>query len=340
MGIIDQVLGAGYTVERVRFVNSRGREVASFSNEAPRQVTGNRFTSLPRGDLAKVVYDKLVGRVETFFGDTITAIEDNGAAVMVHFNKHGTRDFDLLIGADGLHSNVRRLVFGDESRFEKRLGYYVAAFEAQEYQPRDENIYVGYGAAGRQVARFALRGGRTMFLFVFTQDWLNGLNPRSDEEYKALLHRVFGDAGWECPQILNAMDRADEIYFDSVSQIRMETWSKGRVALVGDAAACASLLAGEGTGLALTEAYVLAGEIHEARGDYLRAFRRYEERLRPFIASKQKSAQGFASSFAPKTTLGIWLRNQAVKLMGVPGVAHLLLGRNLRDDFELPNYAS
>jgi 2-polyprenyl-6-methoxyphenol hydroxylase-like FAD-dependent oxidoreductase len=118
----------------------------------------------------------------------------------------------------------------------------------------------------------------------------------------------------------------------------MDAWSKGRVGLVGDAAACVSLLAGEGTGLAVTEAYVLAGELSHAGDDYREALRRYEARLRPFIEAKQKSARNLAASFAPKTAIGLWVRNQAARLMGIPMVADLLIGRDMRDDFALPDY--
>jgi 2-polyprenyl-6-methoxyphenol hydroxylase-like FAD-dependent oxidoreductase len=118
----------------------------------------------------------------------------------------------------------------------------------------------------------------------------------------------------------------------------MDGWSKGRVMLIGDAAACVSLLAGEGTGLAMTEAYVLAGELNRAGDDYREAFRRYERLLRPFLERKQKSARNFAAAFAPKTRLGVWVRNQVTKLMAIPPVAHYFVGRDLRDDFDLPDY--
>jgi 2-polyprenyl-6-methoxyphenol hydroxylase-like FAD-dependent oxidoreductase len=134
------------------------------------------------------------------------------------------------------------------------------------------------------------------------------------------------------------MEQVEDIYFDRVSQIRMGTWSKGRVILVGDAAACVSLLAGEGTGLAMTEAYVLAGELQRAGDDYRAAFLRYEQLLRPFVESKQQLAKSFASGFVPKTWLGVWLRNQVTKLLAIPPVARYFIGRGLSDDFDLPNY--
>jgi len=165
-----------------------------------------------------------------------------------------------------------------------------------------------------------------------------GARPESLAERKALLTRVFDGVGWEADAILAAMDGVEDIYFDKVSQIRMPQWSSGRVILIGDAAACCSLLAGEGTGLAIAEAYVLAGELARAGGDYREAFRAHEARLRPFIEGKQKAAVGFASTFAPKTRLGLWLRNKASRLMAVPLLADRLIGRAVRDDLELPDY--
>src|SRR5262249_31610901 len=165
-----------------------------------------------------------------------------------------------------------------------------------------------------------------------------GEEPDDLSERKASLHRVFGDFGWEGPEILAALDTADEVYLDRVSQIVMPAWSKGRVALLGDAAACVSLLAGEGCGLGMTEAYVLAGELAQAAGDHARAFEQFERRLRPLIAAKQSTARKFAGAFAPRTGFGLWTRNQVTKLMAFRPLAELFLGRDLRDDFDLPEY--
>ncbi len=134
------------------------------------------------------------------------------------------------------------------------------------------------------------------------------------------------------------MDQISDVYYDRVSQIRMDDWSNGRVMLIGDAAACVSLLAGEGAGLAMTEAYVLAGELKRTGHDYKAAYRRYEQLIRPFVEGKQKLARYFASAFVPKTWAGVWLRNQVTKLMAFPPLAHYLFVHHLRDDFDLPNY--
>jgi 2-polyprenyl-6-methoxyphenol hydroxylase-like FAD-dependent oxidoreductase len=340
MGLLPQVLQAGYSVQEVRFVDAQGRRAGGFGTAAMRSMVDGRFTSLPRGDLAAQIYRSIEERVETLFDDSIIALDERVDGVRVDFAKGNQRDFDLVIGADGLHSTVRNIAFGPQSQFERRLGYFVAAFEADGYRPRDDLAYVSYAIPGRQISRFALRGDRTMFLFVFRAEHLKGPEPRSLEERKRALHRLFDGTGWECARILAAMERIGEIYFDRVSQIVMPAWSKGRVALIGDAAACVSLLAGEGTGLAMTEAYVLAGELKRAAGDYASGFHRYEQRLRPFVEGKQQSARDFAASFAPKTAFGIWFRNQATKLMGIPAVANRIIGTSLRDDIDLPDYAT
>ncbi|MFI4999889.1 MAG: FAD-binding domain [Reyranellales bacterium] len=338
MGILPQVRAAGYSVGEVRFVDGRGRRAGGFSTGAIRRMMGDQFTSLPRGDLAAEVYRTVDGQVETIFGDSVAAVDEHDGGVLVAFASGAARDFDLVIGADGLHSTVRNLAFGPEPTFERELGYFAAAFEAPAYRPRDELTYVSYAAPGRQISRFAQRGDTTLILFVFAAELLTGPEPRDLIERKAALHRIFGACGWECPQILRAMDGASDLYFDRVSQIVIDRWSKGRVALIGDAAACVSLLAGEGCGLALIEAYVLAGELRLAGADYGRAFRNYETRLRPFIEGKQKAARNFAASFTPKSAFGIWVRDQATRAMALPMVADLLIGGSLRDDITLPDY--
>jgi 2-polyprenyl-6-methoxyphenol hydroxylase-like FAD-dependent oxidoreductase len=175
-----------------------------------------------------------------------------------------------------------------------------------------------------------------MFLLVMADD-APGI-AESLEAQKHYLHRRFAGAGWECDAILAALDSSQELYFDDVTQIHAPRWSIGRVALLGDAAFCPSLLAGEGVGLAMTAAYVLAGELHASDGDCDAALQRYETRLRPLIARKQEAARNFARSFAPRTQMGLWLRNLATQAMAIPWVSNSIVGASLRDDFPLPDY--
>jgi 2-polyprenyl-6-methoxyphenol hydroxylase-like FAD-dependent oxidoreductase len=336
MGLIPQIRELGYQVEEVRFVDTSGRKNGGFSADVFARMTRDRYTSLKRSDLAATIHGAIDGRIETVFGNSVASIEEKDDGVRLEFDHGKPRVFDLLIGADGLHSRVRELSFGPQSRFETYLGYQVAAFEVTGYPVRDELVYVSHAMPGRQVARFAMRDDRTLFLFVFQDEAGDG--PADNDAGKAVLQHIFAKDGWECPQILAVMHDVEDLYFDRVSQISMDRWSKGRTALIGDAAACASLLAGEGCGLAMIEAYVLAGELARTNGDHARAFAAWQQRLSGFVSGKQDSARRFASSFAPATRWGIFVRNLATRLMNIPYFADRFIGNDLRDNLELPDY--
>ena len=337
MGLLPDITRIGYHTQELRIVDEDGRRLSGFGVQLFRELTGGRYVTIGRGDLSKLICDQISGSCEIVFGDSIAGLRETGGEVHVQFEHGAERRFDLVIGADGLHSRVRKLVFGPQDRYEKDLGYRVAAFETTGYRRRDELVYIVHSAPGRQVGRFALHDGQTLFLFIFA----SGSEPEAHRvaAQKAMLRKAFQGAGWELPRILTALDTCDDLYFDRVSQIRMAAWSRGRIALVGDAAFCVSLLAGQGSALAMTAAYVLPGELATLQHQPQEAFRRYEERLRPFIDRKQRAAERFASAFVPRTQLGIFFRNQVMKSFRIPAVARIAIGRDIRDDqFELPRY--
>jgi 2-polyprenyl-6-methoxyphenol hydroxylase-like FAD-dependent oxidoreductase len=340
MGILSAIKRESYDVNELRLVSASGRRVGGFGVNVFRAATDGRYVSISRGTLAKIIYQKIENRCETIFGDSIVQIDQMDDRVQVEFEHTAQQEFDIVIGADGLHSIVRKLAFGRDDHFEYYLGHMVAAFAVSGYRPRDEDVYVTYSLPGKQVARFAMRDDRTMFLLIFADHNGQHLDPQDTNAQKEILRDEFGDAGWECPQILMAMESCDEIYFDRVSQIRMDAWSKGRVGLVGDAAFCPSLLAGQGAALAMIAGYVLAGELARTGGKSREAFQRYEELLQPFVTSKQKSAVDFIGSFAPKTRLGLFMRNQVSKMFRLPFVARIAMGPSLLDHIDLPDYAA
>jgi 2-polyprenyl-6-methoxyphenol hydroxylase-like FAD-dependent oxidoreductase len=342
MGLSDEISSRGYRIRELRVVDSSGKKVAGFPVEAFSRITRGRFTSLPRTELALAIFNRIERRVETIFGDSVDRIDQTDRGVQVSFHGGGVRQFDLVIGADGLHSHVRELVFGEESRFESYLGLKAAAFQAQGYTPRDDLVYLLHTEVGQQVGRVTMRGDRTLFLFTFKDD--DPGVPVDVGAQKALVRKRFGSTGWECPRIIEALDAADDFYLDRVSQIRMNSrqglWTQGRVTLVGDAASCVSLLAGQGTALAMVAAYILAGELHRAGGDYATAFRRYQDLFAPFVFSKQKAALRFAGTFAPKSKWALFLRNQIFNLLAIPWIADFAVGRDLADRITLPEYSS
>jgi 2-polyprenyl-6-methoxyphenol hydroxylase-like FAD-dependent oxidoreductase len=337
MGLLPAVHDAGYDVREMRIVNTHGRKVGGFDASVFRRATRGRYTSLLRGDLARLLLRSVETRAEIVFDDAITALEERSDGVLVRFEHAAARRFDLVIGADGLHSRVRQLTFGPESGFERFLGYTVAAFAVRGYQPRDEGVYVSYGVPRRQIARFAMRDDRTMFLLVSADD-TGGVAADGDRGTQlAYLQSRFAHIGWESAQIAELLHSVDRPYFDRVSQIRMPRWCTSRIALVGDAAYCPSLLAGEGASLAILGAYVLAGEL-AVNESHAIALARYRDKLRHFLRRKQDAAERFAASFAPKTRLGLLLRNELSRALGIPIVADLVLNRTLRDDIQLPSY--
>jgi 2-polyprenyl-6-methoxyphenol hydroxylase-like FAD-dependent oxidoreductase len=274
MGIVPELRRRGYVLTEARAVNRDGHRVASFKPEVIMESV-KRYLSLARSDLSAVIYEALGGAAELISGDTVHDLADDGDRVRVTFQSGKVRDFDLVIGADGLHSRVRKLAFGPDEAFERYLGMVVAAFETDRYPERDELVALMYADVGFQVVRVSLRDDATLFLFSLRHD---GDVPADRPAQESLLRTKLSDKGWEVPTILDRMSQARDFYFDSVSQIRMPSWTTGRVALVGDAAACPSFLAGQGSALAMVEAYTLASELARTE-DHRDAFMRYEQRL-------------------------------------------------------------
>jgi len=334
MGIVPRLMDEGYHVREAREVSSSGRRIAHFDPRRVVGLSGGRYVTVGRSDLSRAAYDAARGMVEAVFADTVTALDDDGARVRVGFEHAAPREFDLVIGADGLHSRVRRLAFGPDEEFERCLGIAVAAFDVPGYRPRDELVAVMRTEVGHQVLRLALHDDATMFCIMFRHD---GDVPQDDvAAQQDLLRRRLAGVGWEVPAILERMPEARTFYLDRASQILMPSWSRGRIALVGDAGAAPSLLAGQGSALAMVEAYVLAWELHEARGDHRAAFAGYEQRLARLVRDKQDAATGMVGAFVPRNRPLLLLRNAVFGLMTIPPIAKMAVGRSLIDPIRLP----
>lgn len=333
MGIVPELRERGYVMTEVRSVDRRGRPIASFSPRAVIEST-DRYVSIARSDLAGVIASALDPSVELLLGDSVRSIDAGADSVVVRFDGGATREFDLVVGADGLHSRVRRLVFGPDERFERYLGLVFAAFEAEHYPYRDELVAMMHADVGFQAVRLSLRNDTTLCLVSLRH---SGPIPTDRADQERLLRDVLGGRGWEMPRMLEAMSTAADLYFDSVSQIRMPHWTSGRVALVGDAAAGPSFLAGQGSALAMIEAYVLATEL-ATRPDQAVALSHYEGRLASFVRSKQDAATGLGSAFAPENRLQLLVRDLVMRAMGLPKVADLAMGRSFHDRVALPAF--
>ena len=336
MGIVPRLLREGYKLTEARDVAADGHKVASLDPQRFVAGTSGRYLSILRADLAAAIYDGLDDGVETIFGDTVARLDEEEQSVHVEFERGAEREFDLVVGADGLHSRVRELVFGVESQFERDLGIAVAAFDVTGYRPRDELVAVMHGEVGAHAIRVALRDDLTMFMLTFRHQ---GRVPTDDlAAQQELLRRSLAGAGWEIPAILDQLPWARTLYLDRANQIRMPSWTNHRVALIGDAAASPSLLAGQGSALAMVEAYVLAVELAATPDNHRRAFDAYERRLMPMLRSKQDAAKGLGMVFAPRSRLHLMMRTTLMRSMAFPPVASLAMGRSLRDPIELPSW--
>ena len=335
MDLIPALRRQCYEMERMRTVGPDGRVRAQVDLRPLRRSLDGRFISVARSDLSAALFAACDG-IPAHFGTSVTEVESRERGVTLTLSDGRREEFDVVVGADGLHSHVRGTVFGPQQRFERTLGCYVAGFRLRGYPHRDELTHVSYTVTKRQAGRVALRNDETLILLVCRSELIDGGPP--GEHPRDALHRAFRDMGWEVPDILGGMDHVDDLYFDRVSQIHLPRWTAGRVALLGDAAACPSLLAGEGTGLAMTEAYVLAGELHRAAGDVATAFSTYERRLRAFVAGKQRTAPRLRGFFAPANGLSLAVRSLALRALSHPSLARRLLARSLRDDLDLPRY--
>jgi 2-polyprenyl-6-methoxyphenol hydroxylase-like FAD-dependent oxidoreductase len=246
------------------------------------------------------------------FKDSIEALDDDGAGVDVRFTSGERQRYDVVIGADGIHSNTRGLAFGPEEPFSHYLGSTFNIFT----MPNDLGLSHGaivYAEAGRAAGALAVRDSPELFVFLVfgTESPPFGAHPDKAEQIRRTT-AAFAAGGWEVPRLLDALGRADDLYFDTVSQIRMPCWSNGRVSLVGDAAFAPSFRSGQGTSLALVGAYVLAGEL-AAHDDPANAFASYERIMRPYVEANQALAtKDQASLLFPRTQQDLDARNRAL----------------------------
>ncbi|UIZ16030.1 FAD-dependent monooxygenase [Streptomyces sp. R527F] len=335
MGILPRLRDAHIDLRRLTFLDEDGAEVASI---APHTVTGGvagADLEVRRGALAGALHSAVRDDVEFLFDDSIDTLDQHRHGVDVTFRRGGGRTFDLVVGADGLHSHTRGLVFGPEERFHRYLGYCFAGFTLPNTfgLVRETTLW---NAPGRAAVLYAVGDGDDVhgFLnFARPQPPLDAF--RNPEVQRDLVEAVFADAGWEVPGMLAAMRAADDMFFDVVSQIRMPRWADGRVALVGDAAYAPSFLTGQGSGLALVGAYMLAGSL-AAEQDHTAAFAAYERDSRPFVTLNQDLVGTGDALLFPTTARALEERNALLRgLAATPPAAE---GRSAHAALVLPEF--
>ncbi len=305
-------------------------------------LASDRHVEIMRDDLSEIYYDAARDDVEYLFGDSVTAIDHEGE---VTFERAAARSFDVVVGADGLHSNVRRLVFGEEAALTRFIGGYLAVVSAPKTLANPGEM-VGHVGVGRLAAIYTaehLDDARAVFLFR-RQEELD-YDHRDSLRQQELLRAAFAGMHPQVDGWLDEIDRTPAFYFDAVTQLRMDRWSRRRVTLVGDAGYCPGPAVGGSTSLAVLGAYVLAGELARSGGDHLRAFAAYELAMREPVHLSRSFARGAAKSIIPGSRAGVWALTRGAQLVSMMpgslsrGLAKLnTRGVRLYDSMRVPDY--
>ncbi|WUX65386.1 FAD-dependent monooxygenase (plasmid) [Streptomyces sp. NBC_01431] len=279
--------------------------------------------SMMRTDLELALRERLSFAVDLRFGTGPARVEDRGDGVCVILTDGSTVEADLLVGADGIHSTVRGLVFGDEPRYVRHLGLSAAAFTIDDPGLHAElgDRFVVTDTVGRQLSLYALRGGIVAVLALY-----RGAHPEQPADPRSVLRERFRGVGGAVPRVLECCPPAHELYCDQVAQVEMGIWSQGRVVLVGDACHAVSLLSGQGASLGIAGAYILADQLGCA-GSVDEALRRYERIWRPVVERGQRAARGGVRWVVPESPLQLRVRRAALELAGLPGASRLAGGR-------------
>ncbi|WP_329494308.1 FAD-dependent monooxygenase [Kitasatospora herbaricolor] len=311
MGVLPQLHAAATSATSMRLLDASGRSIARLPLPGNGAGAERREVEVPRGDLAAVLHRAARSEAEFLFGDSIAALRQDGHGVDVTFDRAAPRRFDLVVGADGLHSHVRRLAFGPEREFVRPTGILVATLPLGEPADHPHEVHI-HNAPGRLVSVHPSRGA-ALAAFIFRRPDLTAFDHHDTGLHRRILTESHAGLGWRVPALLDRVASTDELYFDSVSTVDLPSWSRGRVTLLGDAASCVSLL-GDGSSLAVAGAHTLAAALAEHPADHAAALARYEAAHRARVTPKQRGIKRSAALLVPATRLGLGARNLAARL--------------------------
>ncbi|WP_086819133.1 FAD-dependent oxidoreductase [Allokutzneria sp. NRRL B-24872] len=323
MGLLPRLRELGYRIPRASYVDEDGRVRASLGFTRFAKAINGGLISIMRPDLELALREAL--RVDVRFATTVTGVDNRADGVTVTLSDGTSMAADLLVGADGIHSSVREMIFGEEREFLRYLGFHTAAFTFDDPDVRAEvtNGFCLTDTVDRQMGLYALRDGRVAAFTVH-----RAADPVLPDNPTSAVREVYGSMGWMVPRAL--AKAPEEIYYDQVAQIVAPQWSSGRVVLIGDACHAVSLLAGQGASLGLAGAGLLADELL-TRPTIAEALASYERRWRPVVEEKQRVARSGTRWFLPDSRARLWARRVALKLARLPlvdrAVATALVGK-------------
>ncbi|MET9647218.1 FAD-dependent monooxygenase [Streptomyces syringium] len=291
MGLLEEIRALDTEMGDAALMDADGQQYATL----PAVIFAGDLEVL-KGDVTRLLYEATRDDVEYVFGDSIATLEQDDTGVHVTFERGEPRTFELVVGADGLHSRTRALAFGPEEQYVRHLGIYTAIFSLDNYLGLRNTGHL-YSVPGRAANIFSARNNteaRAALHFAsepLEYDW------RDVEEHRRIVAERFADEGWQVPRLLREAAEASDFYFDANAQVKMDRWSTGRVVLLGDAGYCAAPTSGRGTSQALIGAYVLAGELAAAGGEHTAAFEAYEREMRGYVTEHQQAGREGAERF-------------------------------------------
>jgi 2-polyprenyl-6-methoxyphenol hydroxylase-like FAD-dependent oxidoreductase len=314
MGVLPQVQDAGTQTEIISFIRDGHRPV-DVAAELMSEGVSQRHVEIMRGELAKIIYEAGRDDIEYVFGNSISSLEQTAQGVDVGFRHGSPRTFDLVMGADGLHSITRQLAFGEEYQHLHFLGGYLAVFTVPNYLDLHQRM-LGYGDVDRTAAIYPVHGtDEARVLLLWRTPTQHDYDRHDVKAQRRLISALFGDMGWEVPRMLAELENADDLYLDSISTIVMDTWTRNRITLVGDAGYSSGPAVGGGTSLAVVGAYVLASELAAACGDHARGLAAYEQIMRPAVQQSQRIGPDVMRTLIPGSRIQLWAMAQAIRLL-------------------------
>lgn len=323
MGLVEDLRAIRYPIDVMQFVNANGRSLFTVPISRIRRALDHKYVYLRRADLVRVLHQRVGSAgVEIRFGESIQSLEEFGDEVRVLFEGGGRGVFSLVFGADGIHSRVRELVFGPEDRFDRFLGYYVAAFHITGHDYDIGRTFKLYEEPNRLLWLYPLGERRLDATCVFRHADVGRL---SAEQRLPFIRENYAGAGWLAARVFKDHLDSQPLYFDTATQIVMPDWHKGRAALLGDACGALTLLAGQGSQMAMAGAYVLAHELTRHGGDHRAAFAAYQAFLKPHVEQKQRDAAWLSRMFVPTEQSWPWLRCLVIRLILSAPLARLTM---------------
>ncbi|MQY26805.1 FAD-dependent oxidoreductase [Nocardia aurantia] len=312
MGVMPTLRAAGSRTSRLVFTDDGGRVRSSVRMRSFQGSAGDREVEVSRATLASTLLAAAAEAAEIRWDDSVTALTPTASGVDVTFARGEAAHFDLVVGADGVHSATRRLAFGPESEFTRNLGMYVATLPVERaFGEPDEVVMYNLPGAALSVHPGV---GQPVAAFMFRHAPVPDLDYRDIERQRAMISAVYGGRLGVFRPYLDAVRVAEDVYFDAVTRVMLPHWSSGRITLVGDAASSLSLF-GDGSTLAICGAYTLAEELGATPGDIAGALARYERRHRRLVRPRQRGFRSAGMLLAPKTRTGIALRDNAVRVL-------------------------